>query len=319
MPRRTSWRELLLGLIALALVTGTALIVIIFARVGTLHGKTFRLFALTGEARGIIRSSDVWLGGQRVGVVKDVRFLPPSAADSNRLLIVMDVLTSALREIRLNSTAQVRSGGTLLGAPVVYLSIGTTAARGVMAGDTLRTLPQPDLETVTSEFAIASRQFPEIINNVKLLDQKLHGVEGSLGAFALEGGGVQLSRLQSRAARVGSRLSESGGTVGLALSDRASLFRRAQRAMARADSVRALVSSPRSSFGRFRRDSSLFREVADIRNELDILHARMTSPDGTLGRVRADSALLQAVASTRSEMTLIIADMRRRPLRYVHF
>ncbi|HKW10187.1 MAG TPA: MlaD family protein, partial [Gemmatimonadaceae bacterium] len=307
------------GLIALAVLTGAALVVLVFARVGSLHGKTFRLFALTGEARGIIRSSEVWLGGQKVGVVKDVRFLPPSAADSNRLLIVMDVLTSALPEIRLNSTAQVRSGGTLLGAPVVYLSIGTTATRGVVAGDTLRTLPQPDLETVTSEFAIASRQFPEIINNVKLLDHQLHGVEGSLGAFGIEGGGMQLTRLQSRAARVISRLSEPGGTVGRALSDRASLVSGAQRTMARADSVRALMSSPRSSFGRFRRDSSLFREVADIRNELDLLGARMTSPDGTLGRARADSALLQAVANTRREMTLIIADLHRRPLRYVHF
>ena len=319
MPRRTSWRELVFGLIALAVLTGAALVVLVFARVGTLHGKTFRLFALTGEARGIIRSSEVWLGGQKVGVVKDVRFLPPSAADSNRLLIVMDVLTSALREIRLNSTAQVRSGGTLLGAPVVYLSIGTTATRGVVAGDTLRTLPQPDLETVTSEFAIASRQFPEIINNVKLLDHQLHGVEGSLGAFGIEGGGMQLTRLQSRAARVVSRLSEPGGTVGRALSDRASLVSRAQRTMARADSVRALMSSPRTSFGRFRRDSSLFREVADIRNELDIVRARMASPTGTLGRVRADSALFDAIARAQREMTLIMADVHRRPLRYIHF
>ncbi|HEY7232553.1 MAG TPA: MlaD family protein [Gemmatimonadaceae bacterium] len=319
MPRRTSWRELVFGLIVLAVITGAALVVIIFARVGTLHGKTFRLFALTGEARGIIRSSEVWLGGQRVGVVKDLRFLPPSAADSNRLLIVMDVLTSASREIRLNSTAQVRSGGTLLGAPVVYLSIGTTATRGVRPGDTVRALPQPDLETVTSEFAIASRQFPEIINNVKLLDQQLHGVEGSLGAFAIEGGDAPLTRLQARAARVAARFSEPGGAVGLALSDHASLLHRARRAMARADSVRALVTGARNSYGRFRRDTTLFREVDDIRNELDIVRARLASPSGALGRARVDSALLQAVAKTRSEMTLIIADMRRRPLRYVHF
>jgi len=319
MPRRTGWRELIFGLIALAVVTAMALVVLVFARVGTLHGNTFRLFALTGEARGIIRSSEVWLGGQRVGVVKDVRFLPPSAADSNRLLIVMDVLTSASREIRLNSTAQVRSGGTLLGARVVYLSIGTTAARGVVPGDTLRTLPQPDLETVTSEFAIASRQFPEIINNMKLLDRQLQSIEGTIGAFDIEGGGVQLTQLQLRASRVASRLSEPGGTVGLALKDHASLADRARRAMARADSVRTLVTSPRSFYGRFRRDTTLVREVDDIRNELDVLRARLTSSSGTLGRARADSALLQALANTRREMTLIFADMHRRPLRYIHF
>src|SRR5206468_12960743 len=236
MPRRTSWRELVIGLIALAVVTGVGLIVLIFARVGTLHGNTLRLFARTNEARGIIRSSEVWLGGQKVGVVKDVLFLSPAAADSDRVLIVMDVLSSARQGIRLNSTAQVRPGGTLIGSPVVYLSIGTNAARVVSAGDTIHAMPQSDLETVSSEFAIASRQFPEIINNVKLLDQQLHGAQGTLGAFSIEHGGAQVTRARSQAARLASRLSESNGTIGLALSSRQTLVERARRAMARADS-----------------------------------------------------------------------------------
>jgi hypothetical protein len=45
----------------------------------------------------------------------------------------------------------------------------------------------------------------------------------------------------------------------------------------------------------------------------------MASPDGTIGRVRADSSLLDAVANTQREMTLIMADIKRRPLRYIHF
>jgi phospholipid/cholesterol/gamma-HCH transport system substrate-binding protein len=309
---------LTVGLIAVAVVTGVGLIVLVFARVGTLHGSTFRLFAVTGEARGIIRSSEVWLGGQKVGVVKDVRFLAPAASDSNRVLIDMDILASARQGIRLNSSAQIRSGGTLIGAPVVYLSIGTVDARVVAAGDTIRTLPQSDLETVTSEFAIASRQFPEIINNVKLLNQQLHGVDGTLGAFSIERGGSQLKRAQYQAARLASRLSESNGTVGLAL-HQPTLADRARSAMARADSVRALIASPSNSYGRFRRDSELVREIADIRNELDIVHARMTSPTGTIGRIHADSALLQSMANTQRELTLIMTDIHRRPLRYIHF
>src|SRR5207302_4882220 len=53
MPRRTGWKELIVGLIALAAVTGVCLAVLVFARVGTLHGHTFRLYARTGEARGV--------------------------------------------------------------------------------------------------------------------------------------------------------------------------------------------------------------------------------------------------------------------------
>jgi hypothetical protein len=89
--------------------------------------------------------------------------------------------------------------------------------------------------------------------------------------------------------------------------------------MAQADSIRALIASPTTSYGRFRRDSTLAREVADVRNELDIVRARMMSPNGTIGRIRADSTLLQAVANTQREMTLIMTDIQRHPLRYIHF
>ena len=100
MSRRTGWKELIVGLIALAAVTGAGLAVLVFARVGTLHGHTFRLYARTGEARGVIHGSEVWLGGQKVGVVKQVQFMPPTAAVSDRVLIVMDILSSARDEIR---------------------------------------------------------------------------------------------------------------------------------------------------------------------------------------------------------------------------
>jgi len=319
MPRRTRWRELAVGLISLAAVSGVGIAVLVFAGVGGIHGSTFRLYARTGEARGVIRNSEVWLGGQKVGVVKQVDFLPPTAAASGRLLIVMDILSSAREEIRLNSTTQVRSGGTLIGAPVIYLSIGTREARAVNPGDTLPALPQSDLETMTSQFALASRQFPEIIDNIKILNQQLNSVQGTLGAFAIEKGGVELSHARARMARLAGRLTQPTGTIGLALSTHSSLVSRARRTMARADSIRALVARNGGSYGRFRRDSTLLREVADVRNEIDIIRALMASPNGTLGRARGDSALFDALAGARRELTLIIADVHRRPLRYIHF
>jgi phospholipid/cholesterol/gamma-HCH transport system substrate-binding protein len=319
MPRRARWRELVVGLVGFAVILGVSVAVLVFARVGQLHGSTFRLFALTGEARGVIRNSEVWLGGQKVGVVKDVQFMSPNAPASDRLLIVMDVLSSARQGIRRNSTAQIRSGGTLISSPVVYLTIGTNATPSVAAGDTIRALPQSDLETMTSQFAIASREFPEIIDNVKLLDHQLHSVQGTLGAFAVEHGGIELTRAQEQAMQLMTRATSSSGTVGRALGGQTSLADQAQRAMARSDSIRALLASKNSSLGRFRRDSTLLNSVADVRSELDIVRSRLASPSGTLGRVRADSALVDAVAAAQREMTLILADLHRRPLRYIHF
>jgi ABC-type transporter Mla subunit MlaD len=319
MPRRASWKELVVGLVALAVLAGVGFVVLVFARVGRLHGSTFRLYALTGEARGVIRGSEVWLGGQKVGVVKDVQFMSPMVAAKDRLLIVMDVLSSAQQGIRQNSTAQVRSGGTLISSPVLYLSIGSSSSRMIAAGDTLHTLPQSDLETMSSDVAIASRQFPDIISNIKLLNQQLKSPRGTLGAFGVEHGDVQLARVQTQVSQVMSRVSRPTGTIGLALGSSTSLADRARRVMARADSIRALLASDKTSLGRFRKDSTLLREVADVRNELDIVRARLTSPTGTLGRAHTDSALFAGVFSAQREMTLIMADVHRRPLRYIHF
>jgi hypothetical protein len=319
MPRRASWRELVIGLVGFAALVAGGLVVLLFMRVGQLHGSTFRLYALTGEARGVIRGSEVWLGGQKVGIVKNVEFMPPNVPAANRLLIVMDVLSSARQGIRANSTAQVRSGGTLISSPVVYLTMGTSTSRELASGDTVHSLPQADLETMTSEFAIASREFPDIIDNIKLLDGQLHSVNGTLGAMGIEHGGVELTRAQYQASRLAATVRRPSGTIGLALGARTSMLDQAHRAMARADSVRALLASNNTSLGRFRRDSTLMRNVADIRNQLDIVRARMASPTGTLGRAHADSALFEAIAGTQREMTLIMADIKRRPLRYIHF
>jgi len=147
----------------------------------------------------------------------------------------------------------------------------------------------------------------------------LHSVKGTIGAFSIEGGGGAMTRTEHQASHVLDKLSKSEGTIGLALSPESELSSRAQHTMARADSVRALLASDKTSFGRFRRDSTLLHQVADIRSELDLLGARMASTSGTLGRARADSALFQALAASQREMTLIMADMKRRPFRYVHF
>jgi hypothetical protein len=89
--------------------------------------------------------------------------------------------------------------------------------------------------------------------------------------------------------------------------------------MARADSVRTLLASPNSSFGRLRRDSTLIGEVADIRNELTLVRAALDEPRGTAGRVVRDSALTNTLAAAQQQMTLLFADMKKHPMRYVSF
>ena len=320
MARRLAWSDVRGGLLAILAIAAVSVATLKFARVGALHGGTIRLYALVGEARGILKGSEVWLSGQKIGKVADIRFRSPAEADSTaRLVLELEVLDDYQKLMHRDAVAQIRSGGSVIGAAVVYLTPGTLAAPLLRGNDTLRAKEQLDLEGSTSGFAAATRELPGIMKNVKELRQELSATQGTLGAVLNQGLAERgpMSETGERASRLLRRAQSRRGTVGLALSG--GLGVRANRVLARTDSVRALLSSPAASLGRFRRDSTLLAEVTDIRNELSIVRTLLDEPRGTAGRVMRDSAVTSALGDAQREMGLLVADIKKHPLRYNPF
>ena len=316
MARRLSWSDVRGGLIACIAIAAVAFVILTFMRVGALHGDTFPMFALVGEARGVSTGSEVWLSGQKIGKITGIRFLPPSTADTTkRIEIAMEVLEEHRGAIRRDAIAQIRAGGSVIGPPVVYLSPGTPRSAPLQPGDTIRTLTQSDVEGATAQFSAAAKEFPAIVANVKVLRTQLQSSQGTMGAFMNGSGMAELQKARTQASRLMARVSGGGGSVGPIMSG--GLTRRGGRVMARVDSIRALLASPNTSVGRFRRDSTLLAEVDDVRNELALVRASLDSPDGTVGRARKDSALATALAQAQREMSLLFADIKKNPRRYL--
>ena len=188
-----------------------AVLILVFARVGALHGKTFRLYVTTDAARGVIRGTEVWLDGQKVGLVKGVDFQPVSKSPSERLVLTIDVVDEVRQDIRADSRVTIHSGATLIGDRVVYMSSGTATARGVADGDTIRAA-ESDVESVTSDAALAAREFPAIMANVKLLGAQIRSTEGTIGAFLGERGGTDMQGVRNKTERLMTRLETSDGT-----------------------------------------------------------------------------------------------------------
>src|SRR5262249_42224641 len=122
MPQRVGWKGLGIGIAAACTVIGAALLILVFGRVGSLHRKQFTLVVSTPAAGGVIRGSEVWLDGQRGGAVTDVSFQPPSASRDERVLLTLEILTSARDYIRRDSRISLRSGLSIIGEQVVYIS-----------------------------------------------------------------------------------------------------------------------------------------------------------------------------------------------------
>ena len=320
MARRLSWSDVRGGVIAVAVIVVVAFATLRFARIGQLRGETFPLYANVGEARGLMVGSEVWLSGQMIGKVTSIRFRPPAVADTSaRIEIAMDILKRYQAAMHRDAIAQVQNGGSPIGAPVMYMSPGSVRAGVIQPGDTVSTHPQLDTENAAGQFGTASREFPVIINNVKVLNAQLQSTGGTAGAIMHSGIGnppSSLSRTMAQLQALRDRL-DSGGTVGGVR--HGELGARVSRVMSRVDSLRTLLGSTGSTIGRARSDSALMNEVADVRNELSIIHAQLDLPAGTAGRILHDSALTNGVAEAEHQMTLLQADIKKHPLRYIKF
>jgi len=317
MARRLSWSDVRGGLIACVVLAVAAVVILRFSRVGALHGDTFPLYAMVGDASGVMKGSEVWLSGQKIGKITDIQFRSPQASDTlHRVAIEMEILSRHSSALRHDATGQIRAGGSFIGPAVVYLSPGTAKAPPIQPGDTVRMEPTLDLGRASTKLGAAAQEVPAIMGNVQVLRAELQATRGTVGAFLNGPGMGELGRARIRVGNL--RRSLSGpGTVGRVRSG--DLAAQAHGVMARADSVRTLIASRNTAVGRFRRDSTLLTNVGDIREELTRLRAQLNSPDGTIGRFAQDSAITLQVADAQHQMTLLFADIKKHPLRYLSF
>jgi phospholipid/cholesterol/gamma-HCH transport system substrate-binding protein len=320
MARPLAWSNVRGGLIAIGVIVGICAATLKYARVGALHGDRIHLYAVLSAARGVLKGSEVWLMGQKVGKITDIRFRSPSESDtSTRVLVEMEVLEKYREAMHHDAVAQIRPGGSVIGAMVVYLTAGSPGAPTIRDGDTLHAKPQTDIESTTAKFGAAAKELPAILSDVRSIGSELQSTRGSLGAL-IQARSAERGQLQSSAAqlsRLQRRLSAGRGSLGRITNG--GLDPRVERVMARADSVRSLIGSSSTSLGRLRRDSTLIVEVADIRAELTTVRAALAESRGTVGRAMHDSATFSALGDVQREMTLLLADLKKHPLRYRPF
>lgn len=318
MPRQLRWIQLIPGIVALASIVAAVLAILTFARVGAARGEQMRIYTAVPAARGIMRGSEVWLHGKPIGMVSEIGFAAPSEPVERRLVISLEVGERYRSYLRRDTDARVRAGGSFIGAPVIYLTGGSPTARAVGPGDTLIGRSRQDLESMGEAFGAATREFPAIMQNVRMIGSQLRATTGTIGAFTSGEGGVELGSLQERSARLATRFRQRDGTLGLVLDERVGVPVRARRLLASVDSVRALLASSDGELGRFRRDSTLARKVGEIRDEISIVRALLDEPRGSAGRFVHDRTLQLELARADSSLHLLLDDIKRRPLRYLH-
>lgn len=316
MPRKIHWTELRVGLIAAAALAALVLFIMLFARVGALHGKKATLYVVTADATGVLKGTEVWLSGQKIGLVSDVRFRPSSTDTAERLVIESEILADRLAPIRRDSRASVGPGSSMIGVPVVFITAGSASSPGLKDGDTIRAAVATKVADLGETMSSAGAAASSLAVEVRGLSSKMTDRRGSVGALmsrgmpAMTDAGARMSALMNKA-------TNGKGTIGLAM--RGNLGARASRVMAGADSIMALASSNRGNVGRFRKDSTLVPKIEGIMAQLDSLKAMASNPMGTIGKAHSDSTLIKAMNQSRASLDSLMKDIKSHPLRYIAF
>jgi ABC-type transporter Mla subunit MlaD len=316
MTRVVRWRNLIPGLVSVAAVLAIVTGIIFYGRIGALRGDTYPVYVFTNEARGILQNSDVWLEGKRVGIVDAIEFRPIATDTAKRIRLTLKILREHQGLIRADSYAQIRSGGRLLGEPVVYITMGTTSSPALEAEAVLDSREQADAENIASEIALASRDFPMIAQNARRLIEQARVLAQRLDAVGTDEPGVAFRVVTRRAQRLTSAASDTG-TVGMFLADSLALVARLRQIMARTDSLGRRLQETGHTFDRMSSDSSLSRQIADLRNEVSIVRALLTDARGSAGRLMFDQAIPSQLTRVESELGQLMTDLRNNPARYL--
>jgi ABC-type transporter Mla subunit MlaD len=315
MAARLYWSDLRTGLIAVGVIAGIVISILLFARVGALHGKTYKVYVTADDVSGVLAGTEVWLAGKKIGLVHDVHFRPVTADTLQRVVIETDILDEAMPYLRRNSRAEIRPAGTMIGTPVVYIKPGTLSSPPVREGDTIRYRGPGRFATVGMQVDTLADRLVALAQTSGALVDKMSDPSNSVGAFRSRGV-EQLRSVSAVASSYTTRATRGSGSLGLAYQN--AVQARIKRVMAARDSITLFLNSGSGNFGRFRRDSTLTREVAGVRAGFDSLRL-LTSGAGPLTRLRTDTALKTEIARARAQLDSLMKEIKKHPLRYISF
>jgi phospholipid/cholesterol/gamma-HCH transport system substrate-binding protein len=314
MPRRLVWRDLKVGLIALAAIVGLSLSILLFARVGALHGDTTTLYVAVGDATGVLPGTDVWVSGKKVGIVEDVHLRPVTTERAHRLAIHTRILNQWVHLIRKDSYVDIRPAGNLIGSPVVYLKVGSAGSPPVQSGDTVFERPHGKFKPLIVQITSVAADVGRLTDSANRMFALFNDSRNSLGSFQRRGV-PQIQAASAALSRINRQSRFGSGTLGLASQE--NVGARISRLFAQLDSIQLLLREGRGSFGRFRRDSTLGRNITHLRAEADSLQLLLSNPAGPVSKMRSDSALAREMSRARAQLDSLMADLKKHPMKYI--
>lgn len=311
------WVQLRVGLLIVVALATLALGIFLVGQIGVVYGARYRLVTLMPSASGLMRGALVRVGGQDVGKVAAIEFVPfgERRGPEDVLKITLEVDRSVQEQIRTDSEARLLTQG-LLGDKVIEIRPGTAAGAALQEGDTLRSTRPVDLEELLRSASDALGNAVVLLSDFREIADALLRGEGTAGRILTDDDLYRSFLDASGAMSTFLRSFEGGGTLGRLARD-SMLYVELRSAVAALDTVTQAIVEGRGTLGRLLWSDTLYARLVDTSLRADSILRRLESGEGTAGMLVQDPALYENLNKLAVDLQGVLEEFRAQPRKYL--
>ena len=299
MPRTRSlaWSELKIGIVAVAAIVLTIMIVIAVGGQGGFAWERYELKTTFKNVQGLKSGAIVRVAGVDVGKVTSVDF---AGAD---VQVTLEVNEEHKTRITDQSRASIGSL-SLLGEPIIEIS-PQSAGTPLDDGDFIQSARTPgQIGEVAENATITLEETTALIKDIR-------AGKGTIGKlFADDQMYREMNQLVSSAETVAAAINRGNGTLGLLIRDPA-IYKQANTALANLQEMTRRINAGEGSLGRLLHDDALARSMSSATANLDQVTGRLSRGEGTAGKLLTDKELYDRFNSIALRIDRVSAQLEQ--------
>lgn len=299
MPRTRSlaWSELKIGIVAVAAIVLTVMIVVAVGGAAGFSWQRYTLKTKFADVQGLKSGAVVRVAGVEVGKVTEVALSGPEVE------VTLEIKEQYQPLITTDSRASIGSL-SLLGEPIIDVtpaSSGTPLKDGdfIPAGRT------------AGQLADVAEGATQTLDQITGILQDIRAGKGTVGKlFTDDQVYKEVQALVSAAEGVAGQINRGQGTLGMLIRD-PTAYRRFSAALTDLQAMTQRITAGEGSLGRLLNDDALARSLTSASSHVDQLTARLNRGEGTAGKLLTDKELYDRFNSFAARIDQLLGELAK--------
>ena len=340
MPRTRSlaWSELKVGVLAVAAIGLTAMLVLAVGGASGFAWERYDLKTTFDNVQGLKSGAIVRIAGVEVGKVTNVELAGAGVevglsikkenrsrvtTESRASIGAMSLLGEPLIDISPSSTGTPLNDGDTIASvkpPVQFSDIAESANAGITEATGLLKDIRGGRGTVGKLFTDEAlyREFNALVTSANQVTDAINRGRGTLGKLTNDPGAYnELNAAVANLRKMTDRINAGEGSLGQLLKDD-KMAKSLSAASSNFEQVSARLTRNDNTAGKLLTEKELYDRLNSTVNRLDELTKNLNSGQGTAGQLLHNKEMYDNMNSAASELKGLIADIRKDPKKYLN-